>query len=103
VCSYSATILLEAELFSTYQDLSLELIRSMAGASCTGGHYLGGFDYPDEWIQYEFDVSIFGYYTIEARVRGEYQFSYLFEVMLTGHPSGETQTTYIPFTGLGYG
>jgi len=98
-----AAILLEAEYFSSCQDLSLGAIRSVAGASCTGGYFLGGFDYRDEWVEYQFDVSDYGFYEIQIRVRGYSQMNYLFEVSLTGHTSGETQTTYIPFVGAGMG
>jgi hypothetical protein len=103
VCAYSVTIVLEAEIFANSHDIALGPIQSLQGASCTGGYYLSGFDYSDEWVEYNFDVTDFGYYTIQVRVRGEYQVNFWFEATLTGHPSGDTQTTYIPFTGKDFG
>lgn len=100
---FSATVMIEAENFTAYNDVALDLIRSVAASTCTGGYMLVGFDAPDEWVQYEFGVSAFGIYNVQLKVRGDYGVQYLFEVILTGHPSGDTQTTFIPFTGKGYG
>jgi hypothetical protein len=96
------TILVESESFTSYHDIVIDAIHSETDSGCTGGYFLDGFDYENEWVEYEINVNEFGFYAIQLRVRG-YSTDNLYEVMLTGHPSGNTQSTTIPWEGIGKG
>jgi hypothetical protein len=99
---HSATILVESENFTAYQDIAVDIIHSETDSACTGGYFLDGFDYENEWVEYEIDVAEYGWYAIQLKVRG-YAADNLYQVTLTGRPSGDTQTTTIPWAGIGKG
>jgi hypothetical protein len=101
--AYSESIVVEAESYSAYFDYMFAPIEAVEAPYCVGGWMLLGFDAPDEWVEYTFVVGARGYYELLLRCRGDSGANFAFEVTLTGHPSEETQVTYITFRGIGYG
>jgi hypothetical protein len=52
VSAYSATILVESENFTAYQDIAIDIIHSEADLACTSGYFLDGFDYENDEIYF---------------------------------------------------
>jgi hypothetical protein len=96
------TVYIEGENYSGSHDIAYEIIREMPGPSCSGGYWLVGLDYPDEWVQYELPISSFGYYLPSLRAQADMGSS--FQLNMTVYPPkmGDPQTVTFNFTGNGY-
>jgi hypothetical protein len=101
--AYTASITVEAENYAGCYDYMFQPIEAVEAPYCVGGWMLVGFDAADEWVEYQFTVGARGYYELQLRCRGDSGANFLFEVTLTGQPSGDTQVTHISFRGIGYG
>lgn len=99
----SATIQVEAEAFTSCQDIALEPIRGIDAPSCTGGLMLVGLDWPDEWADYALAASELGEFKVSMKCRGDAGIAYSLRLTLTGDSSGDSQTIYLTYQGVGYG
>ncbi len=96
-------ILIEAENYTTCNEVGDEVIHKVILAGCSNGSVLVGLDYADEWTQYQLPLTEFGKFTVFIHCRGDSAVPFRFRLVLTGSESGNTQTRELSFAGLGFG
>jgi hypothetical protein len=100
---YSATIKIEAESYTSYKDTAGNRISFASNSECSGGFYLFGLDYTNEWVSYTVPISGYSTYKASMYLRGDLGVEYNLRLELTPVEGGFTQTTYFNFIGLGFG
>jgi hypothetical protein len=68
--AYAASILIEAETFSAYNDLGGIMIYKPTCSGASGGMAADGIDVPGEWIEVQLSVAETGAYADSLRSAG---------------------------------
>jgi hypothetical protein len=94
---------IEAEDFTTCEDIASEPIRKEAAPACTGGFMLAGLDYADEWAEYDLTIASLGIWAPTMKCRGDHLLPYTLRLTFTGTQSGNSHSIDMVYNGLGYG
>ena len=95
---------IEAEYFGLTHNIGLQNIQPLTGSGCSAGYMLYGFDYPDEWVEYnQIHIDTLGHYVPHVMIMGEWQARYEIELTFTPCEGGDSETTIISVTGYGFG
>lgn len=103
VSAYSQFIQIEAEDFTDSHDIAYEIIRSENAPSCSGGFWLVGLDYPEEWVQYSLELSSFGIFSPQLRLEAETGVEFHLRMTLYPPKIGDIHISDFHFTGKGTG
>ncbi|MCK5618578.1 MAG: hypothetical protein KAJ17_04220 [Candidatus Krumholzibacteria bacterium] len=93
---------IEAEDFTTCQDIASEPIRKVEAPACSGGFMLAGLDYADEWAEYELTIASLGIWAPTMKCRGDQTLKYTLRLTFTGTQSGKSHSIDMVYYGQGY-
>jgi hypothetical protein len=94
---------IEAEDFTTCQDIASEPIRKEVAPACSGGFMLAGLDYADEWAEYDLTIASLGIWAPTMKCRGDNTLSYTLRLTFTGTQSGNSHSIDMVYYGWGFG
>ncbi len=94
---------IEAEDFTTCQDIASEPIRKVEAPDCSGGFMLAGLDYADEWAEYDLTIASLGIWAPVMKCRGDLAMHYTLRLTFTGTQSGKSHSIDMVYYGQGYG
>ncbi|UCF04142.1 MAG: hypothetical protein JSV33_09315 [bacterium] len=100
--AYSQIIMIEAEDYIDSFDIALDSIQVVVGFGCSGGYYVMGLDYPDEWTEYNVGIDSLGAYSASLLCRGDIGVPYHLQ-LVSEVPGEDPEVIDFTFTGQGYG
>jgi len=93
---------IEAEDFTTCQDIASDPIRKEVAPLCSGGFMLAGLDYADEWAEYDLTIASLGIWAPTMKCRGDLALYYTLRLTFTGTQSGKSHSIEMVYYGQGY-
>ena len=96
-------ISIEAEDYTSSNNLGLETLRPLDETGCSSGQALYGFDYPEEWVEYPVSIFLYGTYVPSFFFQGEFQKFYTLRFEFTPCDGGDPVTVDVVRNGVGFG